>query len=63
MHYATSLKATCLIPKEICNLLSRAMALEMTHPLTEMSTRHLPGGKGQLAHNADNLIAIYEVII
>jgi hypothetical protein len=25
---------------------SRTMALGSTHPLTEMSTRNLPGGKG-----------------
>jgi hypothetical protein len=29
-------------------------------PLTEMSTRNLPGGKKRLAHRADNLAAIYE---
>jgi hypothetical protein len=28
---------------------SRTMALELTQPLTEMSTRNLPGGKGQPA--------------
>jgi hypothetical protein len=33
------------------------MALGSTQPLTEMSTRNLPGGKGRLAHKADNLIA------
>jgi hypothetical protein len=31
------------------------MALESTQPLTEMSTRNLPGGKGWLARKADNL--------
>jgi hypothetical protein len=37
---------------------SRTMALGSTHPLTEMSTRNLPGGKGQPASKADNLTAI-----
>jgi hypothetical protein len=38
---------------------SRTMALGSTQPLTEMSTRNLPGGKKQLARKADNLAAIY----
>jgi hypothetical protein len=29
-----------------------------TQPLTEMSTRNLPGGKGRPARKADNLTAI-----
>jgi hypothetical protein len=37
------------------------MTLVLTHPLTEMSTRKLPGGKGQLARKADNLTAICEL--
>jgi hypothetical protein len=51
---------------EIFNLLnpsSRTMALWSTQPLTEMSTTNLPGGKGLLARNADNLIAICEPIV
>jgi hypothetical protein len=36
------------------------MALGSAEPLTEMSTGNLPGGKGQLAHGADNLTAIFE---
>jgi hypothetical protein len=39
------------------------MALVSTQPLTEMSTRNLPGGKGQPARKADNLTAICEPII
>jgi hypothetical protein len=31
------------------------MALGSTQPLTEISTRNLPGGKGQPARGADNL--------
>jgi hypothetical protein len=39
------------------------MALGSTQPLTEMSTRILPGGKGQLVCKADNLTAICEPIV
>jgi hypothetical protein len=31
------------------------MALGSTEPLTEMSTRNLPGGKGRTARKAENL--------
>jgi hypothetical protein len=47
----------CNVP----NPSGRTMALESTHPLTEMSTRNLkkkPGGKGRPANRADNLSAI-----
>jgi hypothetical protein len=36
------------------------MALGSTQPLTEMSTRNLPGGRESLALKADNLTAICE---
>jgi hypothetical protein len=36
------------------------MALGSTQPLTEMSTRNLPGGNGRPARKADNLTAICE---
>jgi hypothetical protein len=39
------------------------MALGSTQPLTEMSTRILPGGKGRPARGADNLTAICEPIV
>jgi hypothetical protein len=39
---------------------SRTMALGSTQPLTEMSTRNLPGGIGLPARGADILTAIYE---
>jgi hypothetical protein len=39
---------------------SRTMVLGLTQPLTEMSTRNLPGGKGWGACKADNLTAICE---
>jgi hypothetical protein len=39
------------------------MALGSTQPLTEMSTRNLPEGKGRPARKADNLTAICEPIV
>jgi hypothetical protein len=39
------------------------MALGSTQPLTELSTRNLPGGKGRQARNDDNLTAICEPIV
>jgi hypothetical protein len=39
------------------------MALGSTQPLTEMSTRNLPEGKGRPARKADNLSAIREPIV
>jgi hypothetical protein len=53
-HYATSRKITGSIPEVIgfFNLLnhsSRTITLGSTQPLTEMSTRNLPGSKEQSA--------------
>jgi hypothetical protein len=42
----------------LTDLTGRTMALGSTQPLTEMSTRNLPGGKGRPAREADNLTAI-----
>jgi hypothetical protein len=39
------------------------MALGSTQPLTEMSTRNIPGGEGRPARKADNLTAICELIV
>jgi hypothetical protein len=39
------------------------MALGSTQPLTEMSARNLPGGKGRPVRKTDNLTAIYEPIV
>jgi hypothetical protein len=39
------------------------MALGSTKPLTELSTRNLPGGKRRPARKADNLTAICEPIV
>jgi hypothetical protein len=46
-----------LISFNLPNPSSRIMALESTQPLTEISTRDLPGGKGRPARKA-NFIAI-----
>jgi hypothetical protein len=42
---------------------SRTMALGSTQPLTEVSTRNIPGGEGRPARKADNLTAICELIV
>jgi hypothetical protein len=69
MHYATSRKVAGLIPDEVTryfnwpNPFSRNMALVSTQPLTEMSTRDFPGGKGRAARKTDNLTAICEPIV
>jgi hypothetical protein len=39
------------------------MALGSTQPLTEMSTRNIPGGKVRPAREADNPTAICEPIV
>jgi hypothetical protein len=66
---STSSLVTGLIPNEVIGFLncpvpsSCTMVLESTQPLTEMSTRDLPGGKGLPASKADNLTAICELIV
>jgi hypothetical protein len=47
----------------LLNPFSRNMAMGLTQPLPEMSTKNLPGGKGRPARMADNLTAICEPII
>jgi hypothetical protein len=39
------------------------MALGFTRPLTEMSTRYPPGGKGWPARKADSFTAICEPVV
>jgi hypothetical protein len=62
-------KVEVSIPDEVIgffnwpNPSSRIMALGSTQPLTEMSTRNLPGGKGRQARKADNLTAICETTV
>jgi hypothetical protein len=63
-----SQKVTDLIPDEVIwffnwpSSSSRTMALESTQPLTEMSTRNLPGGKGWPVCEAD-VTDIWELIV
>jgi hypothetical protein len=42
---------------------SRTVAVGSTQPVTEMSTRNLPEGKGRPALKADHLTAICELIV
>jgi hypothetical protein len=42
---------------------THAMVLGSIQPLTEISTRNVPGGKGRPAHRAVNLTAIFESIV
>jgi hypothetical protein len=67
-HCATSQKVMGSIPDGAIeffsvdlNPSSHTMVLGSTHPLTEMSTRNLPGGKRWLSLKADNLIAKCEL--
>jgi hypothetical protein len=68
-RYATSQKVAGSVPDEVTgfctwpNPSSRTMAPGSTQPLTEMSTRDLPGGKGRPARKADDLTAICEPIV
>jgi hypothetical protein len=47
----------------IPNPSSHTIALGLTQPVTEMSIRNLPEGKGWPARKADNLTAIGEPIV
>jgi hypothetical protein len=66
---ATSRKVAGSIPNEVTgffnwpNPSSRTMALGSTQPLTEMSTRSLPGGKERSERKADIRKAIREPIM
>jgi hypothetical protein len=68
-HYATSRKVAGSIRDGVIGFLnwpdlsSRTMALGSTQPLTEMSNRNFPGGKGWPVRKADNLTAICEPIV
>jgi hypothetical protein len=68
-HCATSRKVAGSSPDEMIgffnlpNPSSRNMALGSTQPLTEMSTRNIPGGKGRPAGKDDNFTAICESIV
>jgi hypothetical protein len=66
---ATTLEAAGLIPNEVIGFLnwrnpsSLTVALGLTQPVTEMNTRNLPGSKGQMMHNADDLTTICDPIV
>jgi hypothetical protein len=68
-HYDTSRKVAGSIPDEIIGIFnwpnpsSRIRVLGSTQPLTEMSTRILPGSKQRPARKAENLTAICEPIV
>jgi hypothetical protein len=68
-HYATNRKAAGSILDEVIGFFnwrsssSRTVALALTQPLTEMSTRNLPGGKGRPVRKDDSLTAICEPIV
>jgi hypothetical protein len=65
-RYAASRKGAGSSPDEVIgffnspNSSSRTTALGSTKPLTEMSTRNIPGGKGRPVRKADSLTAICE---
>jgi hypothetical protein len=69
MHYATSQQVAGSVPDEIIGFFSwpdpssHTLALASSQPLTEISTRNLPGCKGWAARKADNLTAICEPIV
>jgi hypothetical protein len=66
-NYARSRKVACSIPDEVIGFLNLSNPsrgtndLSSTQPLTEMSTRNLPGGEGRPALKAD-LTASCELI-
>jgi hypothetical protein len=68
-QYATSQNVAGSISDEVIgffnwpNPSSRTMALGSTQPLTEMSTRNLPGGKRRPVRKTNILNAICEPIV
>jgi hypothetical protein len=68
-HYATSRKVAGSSPDEVVGFFSwrrscsRTMVLGSTPPLTEVSTRNLPGDKWRPARKADKLTAICVPIV
>jgi hypothetical protein len=68
-HYATSWKVTGSIIEEAIDFFnwpnpsSHTMSLGSTQPVAEMSTRKLPGSKGQPTLKPNNLTAICEPIV
>jgi hypothetical protein len=68
-HYGTGRKVAGSVSDEFIgffswpNPSSRTMVLGSTQPLTEMSTRNIPGGKGRPVSKVDNLTVICEPIV
>jgi hypothetical protein len=68
-YYAKNRKVACSIPDDVTgfsnrpNPSSRTTSLGSTQPLTEISTRNIPWGKGLPARKVDNLTAICEPIV
>jgi hypothetical protein len=63
-----TVRSTVRVPDEVDflnlpNPSRRIRALGLTQPLTEMSTRNIPGGKKRPALRADKLTAICEPIV
>jgi hypothetical protein len=67
--YVTSWKVASSIPDEVIGFFNRlnssshTVVLGSTQPLTEMSTRNIPGGEKRPALTADNLTAVCEPIV
>jgi hypothetical protein len=61
-HCATSQKIWGSNPDEVIGLF-HIMALGSTQPLTEMSSRNLPGTKGRVERKVDILTAVCEPIV
>jgi hypothetical protein len=65
-HYVTSRKVAGLFLDKVTGFFNQPnpssciMALGSTQPITELSTRNLPGSKGWPARKADNPTAICE---
>jgi hypothetical protein len=67
-HYATSWKVPGFF-RDVTGIFNwpkpsnRTMSLGSTQPLTEMSTRNIPGGQGRPACKSNNLTALCEATI
>jgi hypothetical protein len=67
-HYATSRKVPNPIPDKVIGyfnylMLPTNMSPGSTQPLTEMSSRKLPGGEGRPVPKADNPTSVCESIV
>jgi hypothetical protein len=69
VYHATTWKVVGSISYEVIEFFNwpnpsrRIMVLGSTQPLTEMSTRNIPMGKGRPACKADNLTTMCEPIV